>query len=163
MTLESQNINDFLVLMSKQPSRHRSLSPASCWGNCQRLCAPAEMFTHSPLLTACQEFVASSLFCSLPDTTPGKCHWPGMWGRSNFLEGSAGPVLRDTPRQKVLTSVLLWRGAGGRMVPALLGLCLGSQSWKLPLVPSRQRPEAIRGKLGGGGPGFGQRPGRRAL
>lgn len=37
------------------------------------------------------------------------------------------------------------------MVPTLLGLCLGSRSWKLPLVPSRQRPEAIPGKLVGRG------------
>lgn len=66
---------------------------------------------------------------------------------ATFWKALPGPVLGDTPRQKVLTSVLPWRGAGGRCQlfwACVLAADAGSFPWCPPgrgLRPSERKSE----------------------
>ena len=132
MTLASQNINDFLVLMSKQPSR-RAPSPASRWGNCQHFCAQAEMFILTFAYCLPGE-VACFLFCRSPPHPMRSACGQIAGAGATFLKVLPGLVLGDAPRQEVLTSVLLWRVFVGAAECAGLGLWWWS--CKHPLVPA---------------------------
>lgn len=135
--------------MSKQPS-HVALSPASCWGNCQRFCAQTEMFT----LTFAYCFARRYCFLfvlqvSLPlplGSTSGQVGGSG----ATFWKVLPGLVLGDTLRQEVLVSILLWRvGGQGQLCWARVS---AAEAGSVPWCP------AGRGHLRGNlrrGPGFG--------
>uniref|UniRef100_A0A2K5C0D6 Chromosome 1 open reading frame 127 n=1 Tax=Aotus nancymaae TaxID=37293 RepID=A0A2K5C0D6_AOTNA len=86
LTLESKNINDFLVLMSKQPGG-TALSLASCWGNCRHRCAQAGMFAH--LYSQRAGDVASSLSLQVSRPLP----LPSDQGQTPWLLSLRGELV----------------------------------------------------------------------
>lgn len=134
--------------MSKQPSRQLSLSQASCCGNCQRFCAQAQMFTHSPL-HACPE--VSLPFCSAGLPAPALGALVDRWVGQEQLSGRFCQAQCSGTLQGRRSCLLLSFGECGWTAPTLLGLCLGSRSWTLLLVPERRRKseEGSRPWVGG--------------
>ena len=127
----SQNINDFLVLMSKQPGR-MAPSPASRWGNCQHFCAQAEMFILTFAYCLPGE-VAFFLFCRSPPQPLRSACGQIAGAAATLSKVLPGLVPGDAPRWEALSSVLLWRVLVDAAECAGLGL---QWSWKHPRVPA---------------------------